>query len=124
MINSKPALTARRRDPARARRDYVEDAKALLQERFRERLLLNDIGRALHVSIYHLCRLFKEGTGMPIHRYLNQLRLRQALEMIAAGEEDLCDLALRLGFSSHSHFTTAFRKEFGISPSEARRLGR
>ncbi|HEV2844078.1 MAG TPA: AraC family transcriptional regulator [Thermoanaerobaculia bacterium] len=116
-LNGKPA---RRRDPDRARRDYVEDAKALLQRRFQENLRLEDLGQALHVSTYHLCRLFKEQTGMPIHRYLNQLRLRQALEAIAAGEEDLCGLALSLGFSSHSHFTTSFRKEFGISPREAR----
>ena len=124
MIDLKPTLTARRRDPSRARRDYVEDTKALLQRRFRERLRLEDIGRALHVSTCHLCRLFKEETGIPVHRYLNRLRLRQALESIVKGEEDLSDLALSLGFSSHSHFTTAFRKEFGISPREARRLGK
>lgn len=111
---------APRRVSARARRDYVEDTKVLLQQRFEENLRLDDIGRALHVSTYHLCRLFKTETGVPIHRYLNQLRLRRALESIAAGAEDLCSLALRLGFASHSHFTTAFRKEFGISPREAR----
>lgn len=114
----------RRRDPDRARRDYVEDAKALLQRRFRERLRLDDLGRALHVSTYHLCRIFKEETGVPIHQYLNRLRLRHALERILAGEDDLSELALGLGFASHSHLTNSFRKELGISPREARRLGK
>jgi AraC family transcriptional regulator len=112
----------RRRDLDRARRDYVEDTKTLLQHSFREKLRLTDIGRALHVSTFHLCRLFKEETGVPIHQYLNRLRLRHALELLLAGEEDLTELALSLGFASHSHFTNTFRKELGIPPREVRRL--
>ncbi|MFL6260088.1 MAG: helix-turn-helix transcriptional regulator [Thermoanaerobaculia bacterium] len=111
-----------RREPSRARRRYAEDAKALLQQRFRERLQLEDIARSLYVSPYHLCRLFREETGVPIHSYLNRLRLREALEPIAEGEADLSELAAGLGFSSHSHFTAAFRKELGMSPREVKRL--
>jgi len=115
---------AARRDPERARRRYVEDAKAILQVRFRERLRLDDVARALHVSTYHLCRLFKAETGMPIHRYLNRLRLMAALEPLAEGDADLSTLALDLGFSSHSHFTAAFRKEFAMAPREVRQAGK
>jgi AraC family transcriptional regulator len=114
--------SAARREPSRARRSYAEDAKALLQRRFRERLQLDDIARSLYVSPYHLCRLFREETGVPIHSYLNRLRLREALEPIAEGKADLSGLALGLGFSSHSHFTAAFRKEHGMSPREVKRL--
>ncbi|HET9209175.1 MAG TPA: AraC family transcriptional regulator [Thermoanaerobaculia bacterium] len=110
------------RERSRARRSYAEDAKALLQQRFRERLQLDDIARSLYVSPYHLCRLFREETGVPIHSYLNRLRLREALEPIAEGEADLSRLAAGLGFSSHSHFTAAFRKEFGMSPRGVKKL--
>jgi AraC family transcriptional regulator len=109
---------------SRARRDYVEDAKALLQERFREKLHLEDIARALYVSTFHLCRLFKEETGVPIHHYLTRLRLREAVEPVLSGAADLGRQALELGFSSHSHFTAAFRQEFGMSPREVRRMGK
>jgi AraC family transcriptional regulator len=111
-----------RREPSRARRGYAEDVKALLQRRFRERLQLDDIARALYVSACHLCRLFREEVGVPIHRYLNRLRLREALEPITDGACDLGELAYGLGFSSHSHFTAAFRKEFGVSPRAMKRL--
>jgi AraC family transcriptional regulator len=118
-----PASAAAPRQPShRARRSYAEDAKALLQQRFRERLQLDDIARSLYVSPYHLCRLFREETGVPIHSYLNRLRLREALEPIAEGEADLSRLAAGLGFSSHSHFTAAFRKEFGMPPREVKKL--
>ncbi|HEV7784684.1 MAG TPA: AraC family transcriptional regulator, partial [Thermoanaerobaculia bacterium] len=113
-----------RHDASRVRRDYVQDAKALLQRRFREPLGLADVARALYVSTFHLCRLFKEETGMPIHRYLNRLRLREALDRISSGDTsltDLTELALSVGFSCHSHFTRAFCREFGLPPSEVRR---
>ena len=73
---------APRREPAGAPAGYAEDAKALLQERFREKLHLDDVARALYVSTFHLCRLFKEETGLPIHHYLTRLRLREAVEPV------------------------------------------
>jgi AraC family transcriptional regulator len=54
-----------------------------------------------------------------MHRYLNRLRLQEALQRVAAGA-DLGEVGISLGFSSHSHFTAAFRKEFGVTPSQAR----
>jgi AraC-like DNA-binding protein len=77
--------------------------------------------RAVHVSPFHLARIFQQQTGVPVHRYLTQLRLRASLERLADGEEDLTTIALELGFSSHSHFTDAFRREFGQPPSEIRK---
>jgi AraC family transcriptional regulator len=107
-------------ESSRARRRYVHDAQLILQKRFRERFRLEDIARELYVSPFHLCRLFKEETGVAMHRYVNQLRLRASLEPLTEGA-DLTDLALSLGFSGHSHFTTCFHKEFGVSPSQVRR---
>jgi AraC family transcriptional regulator len=107
-------------ESSRSRRRYVHDAQLIIQRRFRERFRLEDIARELYVSPFHLCRLFKEETGIPMHRYVNRLRLRESLEELAEGA-DLTELALSLGFAGHSHFSTAFRKEFGVPPSKVRR---
>lgn len=107
-------------ESSRMRRRYVYDAQLLIQQRFREHFLLEDIARDLYVSPFHLCRLFKEETGIPMHRYVNQLRLCASLESVTEGV-DLTDLAFSLGFSGHSHFTRSFHKEFGLPPSEVRR---
>jgi AraC-like DNA-binding protein len=101
--------------------DRTEAAKTYLASRLGERLTLEEVARAVHASPFHLARIFQQQTGVPIHRYLTQLRLRASLERLADGAEDLTALALELGFSSHSHFTDAFRREFGRTPSEARR---
>ena len=101
--------------------ERAEAAKTYLASRMSERVTLDDVARAVHASPFHLARVFQQQTGVPVHRYLTQLRLRVSLERLAEGASDLTALAIELGFSSHSHFTDAFRREFGKSPSEMRR---
>lgn len=100
--------------------DRAEAAKTYLASRISESVSLDDVARAVFTSPFHLARIFQKHTGVPVHRYLTQLRLRASLERLADGADDLTALALELGFSSHSHFTDTFRKEFGVTPSEAR----
>src|SRR5215468_772772 len=101
--------------------DRVEAAKTYLASRLGARVTLDDVARAAGASPFHLTRIFHQRTGAPVHRYLIRLRLRTALERLADGANDLTALALELGFSSHSHFTDTFRREFGRAPSAARR---
>ncbi len=99
----------------------VEAAKTYLAGRLAEHLTLEDVARAVHTSPFHLARIFQQRTGVPVHRYLTQLRLRTSFERLSDDAENLTALALELGYSSHSHFSDAFRREFGRTPSEVRR---
>lgn len=101
--------------------DLVERVRGYLRERFRENSTLDEIAVAVGVSVFHLCRVFKRETGLTVHRYRQQLRLRQALEQVASPHRSLTDIALRLGFSSHSHFSATFRRAFDTTPSRFRR---
>jgi AraC family transcriptional regulator len=100
--------------------DRAEAAKSYLASRVGERITLDDVAKAVHTSPFHFTRIFQKRAGVPVHRYLTQLRLRASLERLAEGADDLTALALDLGFSSHSHFADAFRREFGKTPSEVR----
>jgi AraC family transcriptional regulator len=117
----RPATRPRRPDTAADHADRVEAAKTYLAGRLGERVTLDEVARAVHASPFHLARVFQERTGVPVHRYLTRLRLRAALDRLLGGADDLTALALDLGFSSHSHFTDAFRSEFGRPPSALRR---
>jgi AraC-like DNA-binding protein len=107
---------ARRAGTLHSHEEVVEAAKAALARRYRTGVTLAELARAVGTSPYHLARLFRDRTGSTVHRYLDQLRLRTALEALPE-TRDIGDLALQVGYSSHSHFTSAFRRAFGCTPS-------
>jgi AraC-like DNA-binding protein len=106
--------------PKRTAPPFVEDAKALLTADLRSHLTLPELGRALNVSAYHLARTFRAHTGYSLHGYRLHLRLRTAADLVAEGATDLRAVAAHLGFSSHSHLTSAFHRVFGVPPSAVR----
>lgn len=83
-------------------------------------LTLQGIAAAMGVRASHLTHSFSRRTGQPLYRYVMSLKLSRALHRIVATDEDLTDIALDLGFSSHSHLSAAFRRRYGMSPSAAR----
>jgi AraC family transcriptional regulator len=123
VLRSAYAHASRRRHDAAGRcaSDLAHDACEVLGRRFAEPLALADIARDVGASLYHLCRAFRRTTGTTIHEYRNQLRLRSALDRLELRDCDLSQLALELGYSSHSHFTASFRRAFRVTPSNARR---
>jgi AraC family transcriptional regulator len=101
--------------------EKVEAAKSFLACRVSENVTLQEIAREVGVSPFHFARIFQQQTGLPLHRYLTLFRLRVSLERLSDHKNDLTSLAFDLGFSSHSHFTDVFRREFGKTPSEVRK---
>jgi AraC-like DNA-binding protein len=100
--------------------EKAEAAKSFLAARLSEPVLLTEVAREVGSSPFNFARIFQQQTGIPVHRYLTLLRLRVSLERLSDADEDLTTLALDLGFSSHSHFTSVFKDEFGVTPSEIR----
>ena len=111
----------RRDGTARQRRALVEHAREVLAAAPGRPHTLAAIARQVHSSPFHLTRTFREVLGTPLHQYLLRLRLTLALHRLDQGERTLSALALDLGFSSHSHFTTAFRRHFGVTPTQVAR---
>jgi AraC-like DNA-binding protein len=104
----------------RARGDATLHVERLLSERWREDLRLSDLARAVGLSVFHLCHTFRSETGTTLHQYRHQLRMRASIEALREDRRPLIELALELGFSSHSHFSSAFQREFGVPPSRWR----
>ena len=85
----------------------------------RDRRSLTAIAAQLHVSPAYLTDLFRRHEGVSIARYQRRLRLSRALIELPH-TADIAALALELGFSSHAHFSTAFRATYGETPSRYR----
>ncbi len=108
------------REISRKQLDVVRHIEMILSSGLDQRLTLRDLAAKAEISVYHLCRLFHQATGKTLHQYRQNLRLRWALENLVDPGKPLVDIALDAGFSSHSHFTSIFRREFSHSPSELR----
>jgi AraC family transcriptional regulator len=107
---------------SRAARDCAARAREVIARRYRSRLTLTDIAHEVGCSAFHLSRVFTAVLGVPIHRVVLRLRLRDALERLLSTRDGVSAVAYATGFASHSHLTDAFRREYGCAPSLVRRL--
>ena len=106
---------------AESHHDLVQRARALLAGSMSHRFSLGELARALSVSEFHLCRVFREQTGLTLHEFQTELRLRCGLELLADTRLDISRIAMELGFSSHSHFSDTLRRRFSRTPTSIRR---
>jgi AraC family transcriptional regulator len=111
--------TARQPGASAGRQRLVDRAKLVLASDLARRWTLADIATVVRVSPVYLTQVFQQVEGLPLYRYQLRLRLARALDLLA-DYNDLTALALELGFSSHSHFSAAFRQMYGESPSQFR----
>ena len=102
------------------RRKLVERTKLLLSTDLARRWSLADIGAEIGVSPVYLTQVFQQLEGTPLYRYQLRLRLARALELLSKSP-DLAALSMDLGFSSHSHFSSAFRQAYGRTPAQFQR---
>jgi len=101
------------------RQRLVDRVKLVLSGDLARRWTLAEIAAEVRGSPVYLTQVFQQVEGVPLYRYQLNLRLARALDLLAH-YADLTDLSLELGFSSHSHFSAAFREAYGRSPSEFR----
>lgn len=104
----------------RQRRELTEAVKQLLAASPDQPASLPSLAERFDSSPFHLTRLFRQETGLPIHQYHTRLRVTAALDHLTDSGATLSAIGLDVGFSSHSHFTAAFRGVFGVTPSRVR----
>ncbi len=112
---------ARRAVTSVGRRRLVDRIKLVLASDLSRRWTLADIAAEVGGSPVYLTQVFQQVEGVPLYRYQLQLRLARSLDLLSK-YDDLAALGLEVGFSSHSHFSAAFQRTYGRSPSEFREL--
>jgi transcriptional regulator GlxA family with amidase domain len=102
----------------------IEAAKSMLDQAADVKLTLADIGRACGLSPFHLQRYFTKAYGISPHRYLTEIRLRRARDLITSGSASVTEACYEVGFSSPASFSRLFRARFGLAPAEAKPQGK
>jgi len=113
---SHPSLQ-RTRVSGRVRR-MVHTVKEQLQA-LDQRVSLTELARTVNVTPAHLTDVFRRVEGIPLANYCRRIRLARALHELPR-TQNLASLAQDLGFSSHGHFSAAFKSLYGITPSQFR----
>lgn len=99
----------------------LQRVKQHIEENLDADLSLQGLADLLGINIYRFVRSFKQSTGVPPHRYVLERRIAQSRLLLADPNMTLVEVALRSGFSSQSHFSTAFRKLTNITPGRYRK---
>ena len=100
----------------RLARERVERVVTLLSQHLVEPLSLEEIGREVGCSPFHLSRTFSREMTMSIPQYLRKLRMERAAELLRSGKFNVTEAALEVGYSSLSHFSQAFCQTMGCCP--------
>ncbi|MBU1614775.1 AraC family transcriptional regulator [bacterium] len=88
-----------------------------------QKISVEEMARAALLSPSHFASVFKKETGRSPMDYLIALRLNKAKKFLRAGGKTITEIALECGFASSSHFSSCFRQEFAITPSEFKKMG-
>jgi len=100
----------------RLAQERVEQVTFLLKQNLVEPPTLEELGKKIGCSHFYLSRIFSAQTGQTITQYLRQLRMEKAAELLRAGEHNVTEAALEVGYNSLSHFSAAFHETFGCCP--------
>jgi len=100
----------------------VRDAIQFIHAHYTEKITLDDVAGAINLNRSYLCRLFKQGTGRHMFRYISDLRMRRAASLIEEGGAYVREVAASVGINDQFYFTRVFKKYFGVSPSEYVRI--
>jgi AraC-like DNA-binding protein len=111
-------VRASRPATGRARKRLVDDAREVIADD--PTIGLVELARRIGSSPHHLSRVFHAEVGRTLTSYRNRLRVRLALDRIAAGERSLSTVAADLGFADEAHLARTVRRETGRPPSHLR----
>ena len=95
-------------------------ARDILNENYKNPPTLRELAANVGTNECTLKKVFKQMFSMTVFDYLNDLRMNKAARLLSDTELTISDIATELGFSSQSHFCTAFRKRNGLTPKEFR----
>lgn len=94
---------------------FVKQVSKYIEQNAGKQIGLFQLSQMVHVSPFHLNRIFREQIGLPPKAYLLQVRIKQSVRLLLE-TRSISRVAYDMGFTDQSHFSRFFKKNVGVSP--------
>ena len=91
-----------------------------IDKNYASKLTLSAIAALVNYNESYISRLFKKETGQGVIEYITSVRLKKAKELLTTSKDTVQDIAIAVGFDTPQYFSSIFRKQEGLSPTEYR----
>ena len=99
-------------------RRVIEETILYIKEYLSDDLTLDTLSEKFNFSKIYFHKLFKASTGKNLREYIEEQRIKKAIELLTSTDKTLTQIAYECGFSSQSYFSYAFRRKMGVPPRE------
>ena len=110
------------KDTVQRRRDLerLQPALEYIEQNYAERISVAQLAGLLCLSPDRLGHLFRDGVGQAPLQYINEIRLRKAMNLLKTEEYTVTEVAQAVGFFDYNHFGRLFRRRYGCTPNQVR----
>lgn len=98
----------------------ITKARAYIQEHQTEEIKLGQVAKAVNMSSFYFCKMFKKVTGINFTDYVARIRIEKSKNLLLNPNLRVSEIAFEVGFQSLTHFNRVFKKILGQSPTEYR----
>ena len=116
--------TERTRKYTKSQAELAEQASRYMLEHMDMKITISEISERMHVSQTQLKNSFRNYYGDSVYKYIRSRKMQQAAVQLEEGKLSVMEIAGMYGYENCSKFATAFRKEYGLSPSSYRKQRR
>ncbi len=102
----------------------VRQAQVIINDQIAEPINVQIMAQYLKISPNYLSAIFKSETGMRLSEYITNVKMQEAARQIRETNRNIAEISANLGYESANYFSKLFKKQYGVNPSEYRRIYR
>lgn len=118
----KEKITVENSDDNEASNFIVNNAIKYMENNYMSKITLSEVAEKTYISQWHLSKLLNRTLGQNFSEILNNIRIKEAKELLKEPSLRIGDIAERVGFIDMAHFSRVFKKIVGASANEYRNL--
>lgn len=100
--------------------NLINSIDKLISDNLSEPMLVRQLSDRVGLSKFHLHRIFAAQTGFELSEYMQRRKMERALTLLTQDNSSVIDVALAVGYDSHSSFSRVFKQSFGVTPSQVK----